>query len=135
MNARASYLPVVGLALLGGACTPVDTDDLLVSRASFDYMGAQTRLLDDDIVEFSVKMIGATKIADVAEYAECVAAQYTLIRGYGFARHVRTTVSEKEGHWQGDAFYIVSDALPRGRRQIDAEVVVAACNENEVPTV
>jgi hypothetical protein len=135
MNACASYLPVVGLALLGGACAPVDSGNLLVSRASFDYLGAQTRLLDDDIVQFSVKMNGATKIADVAEYAECVAAQYTLIRGYGFARHVRTTVSENDGHWLGDAFYIVSDALPNGRRQIDAEVVVAACNENEVPTV
>ncbi|MDG2340543.1 MAG: hypothetical protein P8L32_05015, partial [Paracoccaceae bacterium] len=92
MNACASYLPVVGLALLGGACAPVDSGNLLVSRASFDYLGAQTRLLDDDIVQFSVKMNGATKIADVVEYAECVAAQYTLIRGYGFARHVRTTV-------------------------------------------
>lgn len=135
MIARPAYLPAMGLALLGGACAPVNGDDLNFSRAEFDYLGSETRLLDDDIVQFSVKMIGARKIADVAEYAECVAAQYTLIRGYGFARHVSTTVAEKDGHWQGDAFYTVSDALPRGRRQIDAEVIVAACNENEVPTV
>lgn len=135
MMMRPAYLPVMGLALLGGACAPVSGDDLNFSRAEFDYLGSETRLLDDNIVQFSVKMIGARRIADVAEYAECVAAQYTLIRGYGFARHVSTTVKQNDGHWQGDAFYTVSDALPRGKRQIDAEVVVAACNENEVPTV
>jgi len=132
---RPSYLPAMGLALLGGACAPVNEGNVNFSRAEFDYLGSETRLLDDDIVQFSVKMNGAKRIADVAEYAECVAAQYTLIRGYGFARHVRTTVEENDGRWQGDAFYVVSDALPRGKRQIDAEVVVAACNENEVPTV
>ena len=135
MMVRSSYLPAMGLALLGGACTPVSGDDLNFSRAGFDYLGSETRLLDDDIVQFSVKMNGARNIADVAEYAECVAAQYTLIRGYGFARHVRTSVGENDGQWLGDAFYVVSDALPRGKRQVDAEVVVAACNENEVPTV
>ena len=135
MVARATYLPAMGLALLGGACAPVSSGDLNFSRAGFDYLGSETRLLDDDIVQFRVKMIGANRIADVTEYAECVAAQYTLIRGYGFARHVSTTVSEETDYWQADAFYTVSDALPRGRRQIDAEVVVAACNENEVPTV
>lgn len=135
MTARFSYFPVIGLALMGAACTPVNGDDLNFSRAEFDYLGSETRLLDDDIVQFRVKMLGAKRLADVAEYAECVAAQYTLIRGYGFARHVSTTVSEEAEYWQGDAYYTVSDALPRGRRQIDAEVVVAACNENKVPTV
>jgi len=133
--ARSSYLPVLGFALMGGACAPVSGDDLNFSRAGFDYLGSETRLLDDNIVQFRVKMVGAHRIADVAEYAECVAAQYTLIRGYGFARHISTTVSEETEFWQADGFYIVSDALPRGRRQIDAEVVAAACNENEVPTV
>ena len=135
MTLRPAHIPAMALAVTAGACAPVDEGALDFSRAQFDYLGSETRLLDDDIVQFTVKMQGANGIAVVAEYAECVAAQYTLIRGYGFARHVRTTVEERDGLWHGDAFYTVSDALPRGRRQIDAEVVVAACNENKVPTV
>jgi len=48
---------------------------------------------------------------------------------------VRTTVSQTEDIWLGDAYYTISAALPRGIKQIDAEVVVAACNENGIPTV
>jgi hypothetical protein len=103
--------------------------------SKFDYLGVETRLLDDDIVNFRVRMIGTESAVDVSEYAECAAAQYTLIRGYGFARHVRTTVSQTEDIWLGDAYYTISAALPRGIKQIDAEVVVAACNENGIPTV
>lgn len=136
MMTRPAYLPAVGLALMGGACTVADMPDAVPSRANFAYFGVETRLLDDDIVNFRVRMGGANSIADVAEYAECAAAQYTLIRGFGFARHVRTTVEQDNaGMWLGDAFYTISDALPRGKRQIDAEVVVAACNENGIPTV
>ena len=134
--ARPAYLPAMGLALMGGACTPVCEDCTTTpARADFNYLGIETRLLDDDIVNFQVSMQGAKSIADVAEYAEYAAAQYTLIRGFGFARHVRTTVEENEGLWFGDAYYTISAALPRGKRQIDAEVVVAACNENGIPTV
>lgn len=135
MIARPAYLPAMGLALLGGACAPANGDNLNFSRADFDYFGAETRLLDDDIVNFRVRMAGTESATDVAEYAECVAAQYTLIRGFGFARHVRTTVSQEDETWLADAFYVISAALPRGRRQIDAEVVVAACVENGIPTV
>ena len=134
MSLRPAYLPAVGLALMGGACTPV-CEDCLPDYSKFDYLGSETRLMDEDIVNFRVQMIGTESATDVTAYAECVAAQYTLIRGFGFARHVRTTVSENEGTWLGDSFYTISAALPRGRRQIDAEVVVAACNENGIPTV
>ena len=68
-------------------------------------------------------------------YAECAAAQYTLIRGYGFARHLRTNVYETGGVWTADAVYTVSPSLPRGVRQIDAEVVAANCAENGIPMV
>lgn len=100
-----------------------------------DYQGVDTRLLDGDLVSFVVAMSGARGAGDVEDYAECAAAQYTLIRGYGFARHVRTNVEQSSGLWRADAVYTISPALPRGAKTIDAEVVVDHCVENGIPTV
>ena len=100
-----------------------------------EYIGVQTRLLDDDLVNFLVEMRGASVPADVSAYARCAAAQYTLIRGYGFARHIRTNVDEEGGLWRGDAVYTLSPGLPRGARNIDAEVVVETCAQDGIPTV
>ena len=99
------------------------------------YEGVETRLLDGDLVNFRVSMRGARTQSDVEKYAECAAAQYTLIRGYGFARHVRTVVDERGGVWSADAVYTISPSLPRGLRTIDAEVTVAYCAASGIPTV
>jgi hypothetical protein len=99
------------------------------------YDGIETRLLDGDLVNFRVTMRGARDERDVERYAECAAAQYALIRGYGFARHVRTLVAEQGGNWRGDAIYTISAALPRGLKTIDAEVTAANCAENGIPMV
>lgn len=99
------------------------------------YEGVDTTLLDGDLVKFDVAMRGARGPEDIEDYAECAAAQYALIRGFGFARHLRTNVVEEGGLWQGDAIYTISPALPRGVRTIDAEVVVASCVENGIPMV
>ncbi len=100
-----------------------------------DYRGIETRLLEGDLVNFLVQMRGARNNGDVADYAECAAAQYALIRGYGFAQHVRTNVEETGGLWRGDAVYTISADLPRGVNTIDAEVAVASCAETGIPTV
>jgi hypothetical protein len=100
-----------------------------------EYLSVQTRLLDDDLVNFLVEMKGARTRADVADYAKCAAAQYTLIRGYGFARHVRTNVEESDGIWRGDAVYTVSATLPQGLLTLDAEVVVDNCKDDGIPTI
>jgi hypothetical protein len=100
-----------------------------------DYLGIQTRLLEGDLVDFLVSMRGARDSADVVAYARCAAVQYALIRGYGFARHVRTNVSEEGGVWHADAVYTISSALPDGLRTLDAEVTVQACHEQGIPTV
>jgi hypothetical protein len=119
-------LPVAGCSGAGGqdaaAFAPV-------------YEGVETRLLDGDLVSFRVTMQGARDGGDVERYAECAAAQYALIRGYGFARHVRTVVDETAGMWEADAVYTISPALPAGARTIDAEVTVANCGLNGIPTV
>nr|WP_244525645.1 hypothetical protein [Pseudooceanicola nitratireducens] len=118
------------------ACTAQDQ----VSRAAQvpfapSYEGIETRLLDNDLVAFHVKMRGARGDQDVTDYAECAAAQYTLIRGFGFARHLRTKTAEVSGLWQADAIYTISAAIPAGLRTIDAEVTVENCKSNGIPTV
>lgn len=100
-----------------------------------EYMGVDTVLLDGDLVQFNVAMTKARAAENVAAYAECAAAQYTLIRGYGFARHVRTKVEIEGGIWRADAVYTISPSLPEGLKTIDAEVVTANCREQGIPTV
>jgi len=121
------------LALAGCASGGAD-----VSReAAFApvYQGIETRLLDGDLVNFKVSMSGARSQADIDAYARCAAAQYTLIRGYGFTRHVRTTAAQDGGVWTADAVFLISPALPAGSRTIDAEVTVADCGQSGIPTV
>ncbi|SPH21728.1 hypothetical protein ASD8599_02479 [Ascidiaceihabitans donghaensis] len=123
-------LAIIPIATLT-ACDPVPTAEQFIP----DYLGVETALLDDDLVQFKVAMTNALSSKDVDNYAECAAAQYTLIRGWGFARHVRTNVNEEGGVWRADAVYTISPSLPRGLRTIDAEVVTAACVEKGIPTV
>jgi hypothetical protein len=120
------------LAGCGAAGAPGQVREADRERA---YLGIETRLLEGDLVDFLVAMKGAGDRAEVARYAECAAAQYALIRGYGFARHVRTNVSEEGGIWRADAVYTISSALPDGLRTLDAEVVVQSCTEQGIPTV
>ncbi len=123
----AALLPLAGCAGAGGG----------EPEAAFRpvYGGVETYLLDGDLVNFRVSMQGARGPEDVERYAACAAAQYALIRGYGFARHVRTLVDETAGNWSADAVYTVSAALPRGSRTIDAEVTVADCALSGIPSV
>jgi hypothetical protein len=103
------------------------------------YRGVETRLLDGDLVNFHASLTGTGEAqadeAAATEYSVCAAAQYAVIRGYGFARHVRTTTEHNGGVWRADAVYTISPALPRGLRTIDAEVTVADCAERGIPTV
>ncbi|HSG55971.1 hypothetical protein ACFQ3C_02805 [Seohaeicola saemankumensis] len=130
-QAIISPLALMGAGVLAG-CMDTAPD---VTRFAPVYEGVETRLLDGDLVRFRVAMRGARGNDDVAAYAECAAAQYALIRDFGFARHLRTNVTEQGGLWRGDAVYTISAQLPRGMQTIDAEVVVAHCAENGIPTV
>ncbi len=99
------------------------------------YMGVTTELLDGDLVDFKVALRGTSTPDAVEKYAECAAAQYALIRGYSFARLVRTNVTEEGGTWRADAVYTISPDLPRGSATIDAVVTVADCGTSGIPTV
>lgn len=118
------------------ACAPAAGPEV-AGRGNFDpgYQGIETILLDGDLVNFRVAMTGARDKADVEAYARCAAAQYALIRGAGFARHVRTTVAQTGETWRGDAVYTISAALPEGFKTIDAEVTVRDCGSLGIPTV
>ncbi|MFN4153715.1 MAG: hypothetical protein ACK4HF_03610 [Paracoccaceae bacterium] len=99
------------------------------------YQGIQTVLLQDDMVSFRVALEGAGGNDAVEAYGRCAAAQYALIRGFGFARHIRTTVAQAGNTWRGDAVYLISAALPPGFRTIDAEVTVRDCGALGIPTI
>ncbi|RMD94950.1 MAG: hypothetical protein D6811_01830 [Alphaproteobacteria bacterium] len=138
--AREAAALALALAALGGCA---GDGGAAVGRARLadaplgevEYLGLETRLLEDDIVKFLASARGERGREAAIAYAECAAAQYALIRGYGFARHLRTNVYEEAGIWRADAVYTVSPALPEGLRTIDAEVVVANCRDNGIPTV
>ncbi len=130
------FLPALaGAVLLAGCATTEGDPAVLGAPEDAVYHGVETRLLEGDMVNFRVAMRGARGEGDVIAYARCAAAQYALVRGYGFARHLRTNVTQRGGIWQADAVYTVSPALPRGVRTIDAEVTVADCTEQGIPTV
>lgn len=121
------------LALVAAGC--VQSDEGKDVPFNPEYLGIETRLLEGNLVSFLVEMSGARDNSDVAAYSECAAAQYALIRGFGFARHVRTNVSDEGGIWRADAVYTISAALPRGLKTLDAEVTVQNCAETGIPTV
>ena len=134
---QRSVRPYALIASLAALAACVQSGEGVTGRSDFrpDYGGIRTVLLEGDLVNFMVRADAQATRAQVASYAECAAAQYALIRGYGFARHVRTNVYEEGGIWRGDAVYTISPALPEGFRTIDAEVTVANCRETGIPTV
>lgn len=137
MDLRGLSFPLIPAFAGLLACTPVDGAGQAASGTPFDpdYGGIKTVLLDGDLVNFHVAMRGARGREDVDAYARCAAAQYALIRGFGFARHVRTSVAESGGNWRGDAVYTISPSLPRGSATIDAEVTVRDCGAQGIPTI
>ncbi|MFK7875128.1 MAG: hypothetical protein AB8B71_05025 [Paracoccaceae bacterium] len=122
---------MISILALSACGDPVPTAEQFIP----DYQGVQTQLLDGDLVRFQVAMTNAIEPSNVAAYAECAAAGYTLVRGYGFARHVKTEVDLVDGIWTGDAVYTISPSLPDGFIKIDAEVAAANCRENGIPLV
>ncbi len=136
----AALRPILALVVTTAAlaaCAEVEPGSETVSSSVFkpEYLGIETRKLDSEIVSFLVRMSGVRGNEDIEQYGRCAAAQYALIRGYGFARHLRTNVQERGGIWAADAVYTISAALPDGLQTIDAEVAVEECAENGIPTV
>jgi len=132
-------LSYIGLGLLTlslmVACVPTGTPATQKADFQPEYLAVDTRLMKPELVNMIVSMRGARSAIDVMAYVECTAAQYTVIRGQGFARRVKTQISEKNGIWTADAIYTLSGAHPGGRDVIDAEVTVDDCAAHNIPTV
>ncbi|MCH2075363.1 MAG: hypothetical protein MK180_00555 [Rhodobacteraceae bacterium] len=128
---RAALIPLL-MACAGCTMPPTSTN-----LATFDpiYEGVETRLLDADLVNFTLSMRQARSPADLRSYGDCVAAQYALIRGYRFARHVRTNVGQQGDRWTSDAVYTISAYLPRGTHTLDAGLTVSICQREGIPTI
>ncbi|GAA0288899.1 hypothetical protein [Rhodovulum strictum] len=139
--------PVVALALMAGAgaCAPdvpppAPQPDLGVAARPGErapaYLGAEAALLSADLVNMVVRMRDPESTAMIEAYARCAAANFALVQGMGFLRHVRTQFgTERVGVVKADAVYTMSTSLPRGVRTIDAEVVVADCVGRGIPAV
>ena len=126
---------MLGTGLSGCAQATADAD-----TAELSYLGTEAEVLDDDLINIFVSLDGAdlrgmaARVAASA-YADCAVAGHSLKHGYGFARHIRTNVTEESGVWRADAVYTISRTLPRGIKTIDAREQVAACAEEGIPTV
>ncbi|MGC9420759.1 MAG: hypothetical protein ACP5EN_17475 [Rhodovulum sp.] len=115
-----------------GGCAPI----LPGADRAPAYLGAEAAVLSDDLMNMVVRMQHPGGPEAVQAYARCAAANYALGRGYGFLRHVRTQLGqERGGIVTADAVYTMSATLPEGVRTIDAEVVVADCAGQGIPTV
>ncbi|UWQ94956.1 hypothetical protein K3728_14850 [Rhodobacteraceae bacterium M385] len=133
-NGLSTLMGVCAAVVVAG-CAPAADGPTLNEAPPATYDGVETRLLDEDLVNFRAQMTGVATRADLDAYARCAAAQYTLIRGYSFARHVRTSITEEGGVWAADAVYTISPDLPRGLQTLEAEIVAADCAEQGIPTV
>ena len=113
---------LISLAALG-ALTACETTSQ-APEAPFEpvYEGVDTALLDGDLVNFFVAMRGARDTGDVEDYARCAAAQYALIRGYGFARHLRTNVAQPESFKSDEAKQELAD--------LNADLMVVKCSRS-----
>ncbi|WP_245848428.1 hypothetical protein [Actibacterium ureilyticum] len=140
MSGRGGHI-VVALALGTGlsgcaqATAPADAE-----QPTLTYLGSAAKVLDDDLINIFVSLDGAHLKGIAAReaagrYADCAVAGHSLQRGYGFARHIRTNVTEDSGVWRADAVYTISRTLPRGIRTIDARAQVATCAAEGIPTV
>ena len=127
---------LVSAALLLSGCADVLVQDV-PEGAPFNptYQPVETALLDGDLVQFTVSMRGARNEEDVTGFADCAAAGYTQIRGYEFARHLRTNLTRRGGVWRADAIYTISPQRPAGTFLIDARQTVADCKRDGIPTV
>jgi hypothetical protein len=127
-----ALLATFGLLL---ACTPQGQEVSKNPTGALEYLNVDTRLMKPDLVNMVVTMRNPRTPTDVLAYVECAAAQYTLIRGFGFAGRIQVNVTEDKGIWAGNAIYTLSNAHPGGRHTIDAEVTVEDCTAHNIPMV
>ena len=122
-----------GLSALA-ACAATDGAPRIDPTRVPVYLGAEPVGIGDDLYGFDIRMKNPRGPEDIDAYVTCIVAGFALQKDAGFARKLRTNVKEEGGVWIADAVYSISPALPNGLRTIDAEVTVADCAEQGIPT-
>ncbi len=120
----AAILPLLMLSACGRAQQPETTE----------YLNAATTLVDNEIVQVDVVAQGGDLIKALPVYADCVAAQYTLIRGLAYLRRVSGSQRGGLQTRTETTIYKLSDIKPQGARVIDAQETLATCQSLDIPT-
>ena len=128
--------PLFHAVLLGcawvllSACEGPDT----ATAPEMRFLGAQTRLVANDMVDVTVSAARPRQGAMKA-YADCVGSQYAVIRGMDYARKVASLRSGQGDVLTDKVTYLISSVAPSGEFVLNAKDVVAKCNRAGVPTV
>ncbi|MEM9975446.1 MAG: hypothetical protein AAF771_14805 [Pseudomonadota bacterium] len=130
---RRAAAGLAALVVLLAACAITVEDP--ATQAAPVYSGGYASLMAGDILRVSVAMGGAATPDQLRTYADCAAVDEALFRGFAFARHVSTTLTEEAGLRQANAFYSLSTTLPRGIAPLDAATQAETCRELGIPRV
>lgn len=117
------------VSFLTGALIPEGDSAAFVAT----YKGIKTILLDGDLVNFRVALKDARSEGNTS--ARCTAAQYALIRGFGFFCHVRMTAAKMGEIWRGSVVYTTFAVLFRELKTINVQARGQDCGAREIPTV
>lgn len=98
------------------------------------YINAATTLVDNEIVQIDVVASGRDVSQALPKYADCVAAQYTLIRGLSYLRRVSGSQRGTGNLLSETTLYKLSDSKPAGASVIVAQDTVANCKSEDIPT-
>ncbi len=123
-------LALGSLWLVLSACEGPNT----VTQPQMRFLGAQTRLIANDMVDVTVSAARPRQGAMKA-YADCVGSQYAIIRGMDYARKVTSLRSGNGDVLTDKVTYLISEIPPSGEFVLNAKDVVAKCNRAGVPTV
>ncbi|GFE65805.1 hypothetical protein [Litoreibacter roseus] len=99
--------------------------------AQYSFLGASQ--IAADLVEIRIAVAPPVTREYINDYSSCVAADYALDLGGGYARHVRTNLLKEGGVWRADAIYTISVELPPGLKTIVAEDRVKECRDQAIP--
>ena len=122
-----------GMVFLAAGLAACASEPALEGEAR--YFGGDVLRLDETLVSIVARMQAGEDREDVTRYADCAISQYANEEGAGFARHLRTNITERAGIWTADAVYTISVELPLGIKTIDTETTVQSCAEAGIPTI
>ena len=96
---------------------------------------AEITYLDAELVSVAIEADGRPTPEALRALSDCALAEALLEGEAGYARHVRTNITEGSGISRADAVYTVSTEPPRGEFVIVAQERAAQCRAAETTGV